>query len=72
VALSALGGLLSGNVGQAVSGAAAPYLATLVKSATTNGNNPDDVNLPANVMAHALLGALVAAASGHPSSTVSP
>lgn len=62
-ASAALQGLAGGNMGQAVSGAAAPYLAGVIKDLTYDPVKKE-TNLTANVMAHALLGAVVAQASG--------
>ncbi|WP_434657158.1 hemagglutinin repeat-containing protein [Chromobacterium violaceum] len=56
-ATAALQGLAGGNVQVAISGAAAPYLAGVVKDMT-------DGNKEANVMAHALLGATLAQLKG--------
>ncbi|SUX30469.1 hemagglutinin repeat-containing protein [Chromobacterium vaccinii] len=56
-ATAALQGLAGGNVQAAISGAAAPYLAGVVKNMT-------DGNKEANVMAHALLGATLAQLKG--------
>ncbi|WP_445990287.1 hemagglutinin repeat-containing protein [Chromobacterium haemolyticum] len=56
-ATAALQGLAGGNVQAAISGAAAPYLAGVVKNLT-------DGNKEANVMAHALLGATLAQMKG--------
>lgn len=56
-ATAALQGLAGGNVQAAISGAAAPYLAGVVKDMT-------DGNKEANVMAHALLGAALAQMKG--------
>ncbi|WP_254894759.1 hemagglutinin repeat-containing protein [Chromobacterium haemolyticum] len=56
-ATAALQGLAGGNVQAAISGAAAPYLAGVVKKMT-------DGNKEANVMAHALLGATLAQMKG--------
>lgn len=52
---AALQGLAGGNIAQALTGAAAPYLAEQIKKMTAD--SPE-----ANLMAHALLGAAVAAA----------
>jgi len=54
---AALQGLAGGNMGAAISGAAAPYLAGIVKDMTSGSPT-------ANVMAHAVLGAALAQASG--------
>uniref|UniRef100_UPI000AC97B40 hemagglutinin repeat-containing protein n=1 Tax=Pseudomonas corrugata TaxID=47879 RepID=UPI000AC97B40 len=51
-------GVLSGNIIGALSGAAAPYIAQEIRDAT-------DGDPTANLMAHAVLGALVAKASGN-------
>ncbi len=57
-ATAAVQGLAGGDIGQATSGAAAPYLAEQIHKLT--GGNPE-----ANLMAHAVVGAVVAQASGH-------
>ena len=57
-ATAAIQGLAGGNVAQAVSGAAAPYLAEQIHKLTEG--NPQ-----ANLMAHAVVGAVVAQASGN-------
>jgi len=57
-ATAAIQGLAGGNVAQALSGAAAPYLAEQIHKLT--GGNPQ-----ANLMAHAVVGAVVAQASGN-------
>jgi len=51
-------GVFGGNIGGAVAGASAPYLAQEIKTLT----NGDDT---AGVMAHAVLGAVIAGASGN-------
>ncbi len=56
-ATAALQGLAGGNLAQALSGAAAPYLAEIIKQTA-----PDEAS---RVMAHAVLGAVVAQASGN-------
>jgi len=55
-------GLLAGSVQGAAAGATAPYLAGLIhKETTTSVNgNIQEVNEPANLIAHAVLGAVVA------------
>ena len=55
---AAVQGLSGGSVAQAISGAAAPYLATEIHRLTEG--NPE-----ANLMAHAVVGAVVAQASGN-------
>ena len=59
-------GLLAGSVQGAAAGAAAPYLAGLIhKETTTSVNgNIQEVNEPANLIAHAVLGAVVAQLQG--------
>ncbi|WP_406619296.1 hemagglutinin repeat-containing protein [Dickeya fangzhongdai] len=60
---AALQGMLAGNVAQAVTGAAAPYLAEQIHKATTDAKGNTDVM--ANTIAHALLGAVVAQSGGN-------
>ncbi|WP_440072885.1 hemagglutinin repeat-containing protein [Pseudomonas fragariae (ex Marin et al. 2024)] len=55
---AALQGLAGGNIAQALTGAAAPYLAEQIKQMTLG-------NKDANLMAHAVLGAVVAQAQGN-------
>ena len=56
-------GLSGGNVAQAVSGASAPYLAEKIHELTTDANGK--VNTEANLMAHAVLGAVTSYAAGN-------
>jgi filamentous hemagglutinin len=56
--VSIVQGVLSGNIVGALSGAAAPYIAQEIRDATEGDPT-------ANLMAHAVLGALVAKASGN-------
>ncbi|WP_460107265.1 two-partner secretion domain-containing protein [Pseudomonas sp. H1_F01] len=51
-------GLIGGNIGGAIGGAAAPYLAQTVKDMTEG-------DATANLMAHAVLGAVIARAGGN-------
>ncbi|MEQ4512247.1 MAG: VENN motif pre-toxin domain-containing protein [Dickeya sp.] len=60
---AALQGVLAGNMAQALTGAAAPYMAEAIHRATTDAAGNTDV--AANTLAHALLGAVVAQASGN-------
>ena len=60
---AAVQGLSGGNVAQAVSGASAPYLAEKIHELTTDANGK--VNTEANLMAHAVLGAVTSYASGN-------
>ncbi|EML2960290.1 VENN motif pre-toxin domain-containing protein, partial [Pluralibacter gergoviae] len=66
-ATAAVQGLAGGNIGQAISGAAAPYLAEVIHNMTTtkDANGNEVVNTQANLMAHAVLGAVVASAQGN-------
>nr|WP_281434709.1 VENN motif pre-toxin domain-containing protein [Erwinia phyllosphaerae] len=67
VATAAVQGLLAGNVQGAIAGASAPYLAKLIhKETTTTGpDGKEVVNEPANLIAHAVLGAVVAQVQGN-------
>ncbi len=60
---AAVQGLSGGNLAQAVSGAAAPYLAEKIHKRTTDANGK--VNVQANLMAHAVLGAVTSYAAGN-------
>ncbi|WP_233499028.1 hemagglutinin repeat-containing protein, partial [Pantoea graminicola] len=62
-ATAAIQGLAGGNVAQALSGAAAPYLAEKIHELTTDANGK--VNVQANLMAHAVLGAVTSYAAGN-------
>ncbi|MGD9424029.1 hemagglutinin repeat-containing protein [Pantoea sp. NSTU24] len=66
-ATAAIQGLAGGNLAQAASGAAAPYLAGVIHSMTTtkDANGKDVVNVQANLMAHAVVGAVTAYAAGN-------
>lgn len=55
---AALQGLAGGDIGSALAGASAPYLAQVIKKSTGD-------NAALNVMAHAVLGAVVAQAQGN-------
>ncbi len=61
-ATAALQGLVAGNVQGAIVGASAPYLAELIHRETiaTGPDGKEVVNEPANLIAHAVLGAVVA------------
>ncbi|MCW6034167.1 hemagglutinin repeat-containing protein [Pantoea sp. JK] len=56
-ATAAIQGLAGGNIAQALSGAAAPYLAEIIKKTAPNESS--------RIIAHAVLGAVVAQASGN-------
>ncbi|MDF9908663.1 UNVERIFIED_ORG: filamentous hemagglutinin [Pantoea brenneri] len=60
---AAVQGLSGGNVAQAISGAAAPYLAEKIHELTMDANGK--VNTEANLMAHAVLGAVTSYAAGN-------
>ncbi|KAF6676322.1 hemagglutinin repeat-containing protein [Pantoea sp. EKM20T] len=67
-ATAAIQGLAGGNIAQAVSGAATPYLAEQIHKLTTT-KGPDGkevVNVQANLIAHAVVGAVTSYASGNP------
>ncbi|MCX3311149.1 glycohydrolase toxin TNT-related protein, partial [Pantoea vagans] len=66
-ATAAIQGLAGGNIAQAVSGAAAPYLAEQIHALTTTKgpNGREVVNVEANLVAHAVVGAVTAYASGN-------
>ncbi|SFO40504.1 filamentous hemagglutinin [Candidatus Pantoea varia] len=61
---AAVQGLSGGNLAQAVSGAAAPYLAQKIHELTTDPVT-GKVNTEANLMAHAVLGAVTSYAAGN-------
>ncbi|KAA5926863.1 hypothetical protein F3I58_18550 [Pantoea sp. VH_4] len=67
-ATAAIQGLAGGSVAQAVSGAAAPYLAEQIHTLTTTKgpDGKDVVNVQANLIAHAVVGAVTSYASGNP------
>ena len=60
-------GLAGGNLAQAASGAAAPYLAEVIHDMTTtkDASGKEVVNVEANLMAHAVVGAVTAYAAGN-------
>ncbi|QPG29069.1 VENN motif pre-toxin domain-containing protein [Pantoea sp. SM3640] len=66
-ATAAIQGLAGGNIAQAVSGAAAPYLAKQIHTLTTTKgpDGRDVVNVQANLIAHAVVGAVTSYASGN-------
>ncbi|MBZ6395367.1 MAG: VENN motif pre-toxin domain-containing protein [Pantoea sp.] len=67
-ATAAIQGLAGGNIAQAVSGAAASYLAEQIHTLTTT-KGPDGkevVNVQANLIAHAVVGVVTLNASGNP------
>ncbi|PNK65157.1 adhesin [Pantoea sp. FDAARGOS_194] len=66
-ATAAVQGLAGGNLAQAASGAAVPYLAEVIHDMTiTKGpDGKEVVNVEANLMAHAVVGAVTAYAAGN-------
>ncbi|MBP2198991.1 VENN motif pre-toxin domain-containing protein [Pantoea cypripedii] len=66
-ATAAVQGLAGGDIASAIAGASAPYLAGIIHDETTtkDANGKEVVNTEANLMAHAVLGAVVASASGN-------
>ncbi len=62
-ATAALQGLATGNANQAAVGLLSPYANKLIKEQTTNADGT--VNTEANLMAHAVLGAIEAYATGN-------
>jgi len=66
-ATSAVQGLAGGNIGQALTGATAPYLAEVIHDMTTTKgpDGKDVVNIEANLIAHAVMGAVTAYAAGN-------
>ncbi len=63
-ATAAIQGLAGGNIGQALAGGASPYLAGVIKGMTTDPQT-GKVDITTNTLAHAILGAAVAEASGN-------
>ncbi|OHV54176.1 hypothetical protein BB987_10845 [Photorhabdus temperata] len=63
-ATAAIQGLAGGNIGQALAGGASPYLAGVIKDLTTDPQT-GRVDIATNTLAHAILGAVVAEASGN-------
>ncbi|MNG81159.1 hypothetical protein D3C79_398040 [compost metagenome] len=63
-ATAAIQGLAGGDIAKAIAGGAAPYLAEVIHTQTTDLKT-GKVNVEANLMAHAVLGAVVAQASGN-------
>ena len=62
-ATAAVQGLAGGNLTQAITGGSAPYLAEIIHNQTLN---PDgSVNVQANLMVHAVVGAVTAYAAGN-------
>ncbi|HDL7761110.1 TPA: VENN motif pre-toxin domain-containing protein [Yersinia enterocolitica] len=62
-ATAAIQGLAGGDMSKALAGASAPYLAEVIHNMTTDANGK--VNVEANLMAHAVLGAVVAQVNGN-------
>ncbi|SFC76634.1 VENN motif pre-toxin domain-containing protein [Pragia fontium] len=67
---AALQGVIGGNIGAAAAGASAPYLAQAVKNLADQNfpidkEHPNNANLIAKVIGHAIVGAVVAQTSGN-------
>ncbi|MCX8965703.1 filamentous hemagglutinin N-terminal domain-containing protein [Erwinia psidii] len=62
-ATAAVQGLAGGDIAKAIAGGSAPYLAEVIHKMTTDANG--NVNTEANLMAHAVLGAVVAQINGN-------
>ncbi|CAK9886706.1 MAG: 16S rRNA endonuclease CdiA [Candidatus Erwinia impunctatus] len=62
-AKAAVQGLAGGDIGKALAGGASPYLAEVIHRQTTNADGT--LNKEANLMAHAVLGAALAAVQGN-------
>ncbi len=62
-ATAAIQGLAGGDMAKALAGASAPYLAEVIHNMTTDANGK--VNTEANLMAHAVLGAVMAQINGN-------
>ncbi|EOW1912544.1 VENN motif pre-toxin domain-containing protein, partial [Yersinia enterocolitica] len=60
---AAIQGLAGGDMAKALAGASAPYLAEVIHNMTTDANGK--VNVEANLMAHAVLGAVMAQVNGN-------
>ncbi|ALX95979.1 hypothetical protein AV650_21630 [Serratia fonticola] len=63
-ATAAIQGLAGGDMAKALAGASAPYLAEVIHKMTTSADGKT-VNTEANLMAHAVLGAVTAAVNGN-------
>ncbi|NTY88836.1 hypothetical protein FCH33_18855 [Serratia fonticola] len=62
-ATAAIQGLAGGDMAKALAGASAPYLAEVIHTMTTDAKG--NVNQEANLMAHAVLGAVTSAINGN-------
>ncbi|WP_198555889.1 hemagglutinin repeat-containing protein, partial [Rahnella sp. AA] len=65
-----LQGLAGGDIGKALAGGLSPYMAGVIHDMTTTtvqtaGGPKEEVNTPANLMAHAVLGAITAQVNGN-------
>ncbi len=67
-ATAAVQGLAAGNMAQALTGAAAPYLAEIIhqQTITYGPDGKEVVNVEANLIAHAVVGAVTSYAAGNP------
>ncbi|HEC1651779.1 TPA: VENN motif pre-toxin domain-containing protein [Yersinia enterocolitica] len=64
-ATAAIQGLAGGDMAKALVGASAPYLAEVIHNMTLDPTRKGGVNTEANLMAHAVLGAVVAQVNGN-------
>ncbi|WP_391592312.1 hemagglutinin repeat-containing protein [Yersinia massiliensis] len=64
-ATAAIQGLAGGDMAKALAGASAPYLAEVIHNMTLDPTRKGGVNTEANLMAHAVLGAVVAQVNGN-------
>ncbi|WP_181952664.1 cytidine deaminase-like fold-containing protein, partial [Yersinia canariae] len=64
-ATAAVQGLAGGDMAKALAGASAPYLAEVIHNMTLDPTRKGGVNTEANLMAHAVLGAVVAQVNGN-------
>lgn len=64
-ATAAIQGLAGGDMAKALAGASAPYLAEVIHNMTLDPTREGGINTEANLMAHAVLGAVVAQINGN-------
>jgi hypothetical protein len=64
-ATAAIQGLAGGDMAKALAGASAPYLAEVIHNMTLDPTRKGGINTEANLMAHAVLGAVVAQVNGN-------
>jgi filamentous hemagglutinin len=64
-ATAAIQGLAGGDITKAIAGGAAPYLAEVIHDMTADPTRPGGINTEANLMAHAVVGAVLAEMQGN-------